>query len=507
MKTNTTCLMMLTLTLSIPCVLAGHSSAPSAKIPSMNSAIRRPIKLPSMQTMRPAAPLYRAAVPPARMVNPIAPPVSVARPIAPPIQVAKPAVKAPAAINPILRQPVLVKPIARPNLALNPSARAEMPSIAKLPPRSAIQRPPVDAKPDHGGSLGSGSGQGFSENRNTADIGIKAPAVAAIPNKAPAIRNTPDARLGGLSRNQAAGIREGMDIHESLASLESLRASAGEVEGLGNGFPRPSHRGPSGADNPVLGGPAQGSEFEGQLEGITKLTGRSNRERMSETSQGFLNGVVSDPSTQMSNARNGRTRSDSGAKDPDGKILDYPGTMSRTDNPDGTVTTTENRHDGQGQVVTQTRDTTDGSGVVRREESVQLGDATETHTATRHADGTYTHQTERRSAGESGSIGRIWSSRSPVRSVDPDSSHGGGSGQSLPLHRKKDTIMEATLKKMGSTVLPPSPDSGSSAGAGAPRLNVDVDLTGQPNPDAIGGGGGSNFLEKPILPVEVNPGR
>ena len=97
------------------------------------------------------------------------------------------------------------------------------------PPRKAqpaAKKPVVVKKPAANRSSGSG---------------FKAPAAASIPNKAPATRPMPDSRLGGLSGQQAAGIRQGREIAEGLASLESLRASFGEVAGLENVLHQPGN--------------------------------------------------------------------------------------------------------------------------------------------------------------------------------------------------------------------------------------------------------------------------
>ena len=124
--------------------------------------------------------------------------------------------------------------IARSLLPLVQSMSTPPPPRYAPPPRQirpvAAKKPAVAKKPATNRSAGSS---------------FKAPAAAAIPNKAPAARNTPDARLGGLSGQQAAGIRQGREIAEGLASLESLRASFGSVEGLDDVLHQPGNPGPS----------------------------------------------------------------------------------------------------------------------------------------------------------------------------------------------------------------------------------------------------------------------
>jgi len=230
MKTNPTCLLLLTIALSVQGTLAARPSAPSVKMPSMNNAVRRPISMPSMQKMRPVAPLQRAAVPSVRMVKPTAPPVRMTRPIAPPIQMTRPAVKAPVQSKPILRTPALVKPIARLNLAVNPSARAKVPSfppaIAKVPSLpSAVKRPPAVVKP---------AGNGGPINVGTGDRTPISPAAPAPSGNTAGSSPIPD----GLNES-LAGIQEGMAIADQLNQMRDLQfggLQAGLPEGLQDPF-------------------------------------------------------------------------------------------------------------------------------------------------------------------------------------------------------------------------------------------------------------------------------
>ena len=244
MKTNPTCLLLLTIALSVQGALAGRPSAPSVKMPALNSVARRPISMPSMQKMRPVAPLQRAAVPSVRMVKPTAPPVRMTRPIAPPIQLARPAVKAPVQINPILRTPALVKPIARPNFAVNPSARAKVPSfppaiarVPSLPP--AVQRPPADVKPaGNGGRINLGTGNGTTIS----------PAAPPPTGNTAGASPIPD----GLNES-LAGIQEGMAIADQLKQMEDLQfggLQTGLPEGLQDPFGGNSGNGPQGPSRP-----------------------------------------------------------------------------------------------------------------------------------------------------------------------------------------------------------------------------------------------------------------
>ena len=118
------------------------------------------------------------------------------------------------------------------------------------PPRQirpvAAKKPVVAKKPATNRSSGSS---------------FKAPTAAAIPNNAPTARNTPDSRLGGLSGQQAAGIRQGREIAEGLASLESLRASFSEVPGLENVLHQPGNPGAT-ADNPAATFGEESNEFD-----------------------------------------------------------------------------------------------------------------------------------------------------------------------------------------------------------------------------------------------------
>lgn len=117
------------------------------------------------------------------------------------------------------------------------------------PPRKvqpAAKKPVVVKKPATNRSSGSS---------------FKAPAAAAIPNNAPAAHNTPDSRLGGLSGQQAAGIRQGREIAEGLASLESLRASFSEVPGLENVLHQPGNPGAT-AGNPAATFGEESNEFD-----------------------------------------------------------------------------------------------------------------------------------------------------------------------------------------------------------------------------------------------------
>lgn len=126
--------------------------------------------------------------------------------------------------------------IARTVLPLIQSMRTPRqapPAPPKQNPPATVKKPVVAKKP--------------ATNRST----FKAPAAATIPNQAPAARNTPDSRLGGLSGQQAAGIQQGREIAEGLASLESLRASFGSLEGLGDVFHQPGNADPSAARNPA----------------------------------------------------------------------------------------------------------------------------------------------------------------------------------------------------------------------------------------------------------------
>lgn len=139
--------------------------------------------------------------------------------------------------------------IARTVLPLIQSMRTPRqapPPPPKQNPPATVKKPVVAKKPATNRSSGSS---------------FKAPAAAAIPNNAPAARNTPDSRLGGLSGQQAAGIRQGREIAEGLASLESLRASFSEVPGLENVLHQPGNPGAT-ADNPAAIFGEESSEFD-----------------------------------------------------------------------------------------------------------------------------------------------------------------------------------------------------------------------------------------------------
>lgn len=127
--------------------------------------------------------------------------------------------------------------IARSLLPLVQSMSTPPPPRYAPPPRQirpvAAKKPSVAKKPATNRSSGSS---------------FKAPAAAAIPNQTPTARNTPETRLGGLSGQQAAGIRQGREIAEGLASLESLRASFSEVPGLENVFQQPGPATPNPAE-------------------------------------------------------------------------------------------------------------------------------------------------------------------------------------------------------------------------------------------------------------------
>ena len=139
--------------------------------------------------------------------------------------------------------------IARTVLPLIQSMRTPRqapPPPAKQNPPMTVKKPVVAKKPATNRSSGSS---------------FKAPAASTIPNQAPATRHTPDARLGGLSGQQAAGIREGREIAEGLASLESLRASFSEVPGLGNVLHQPGNASRA-AGNPAETFGEDSSEFD-----------------------------------------------------------------------------------------------------------------------------------------------------------------------------------------------------------------------------------------------------
>lgn len=264
MKTNPTCLLLLTIALGVQGALAGRPGAPSVKMPSMNIAVRQPTSMPSMQKMRPVAPRQRAAVPsarlikptappirmtrplapPVRMVKPTAPPVRMTRPIAPPIQMTRPAVKAPVQIKPILRSPALVKPTVRPNLAVNPSVRAKVPSfppaIAKVPSLPpAVKRPPAIVKP---------AGNGGPIN---VDTGNGTPISPAAP--APTGNNAGSSPIPDGLNESLAGIQEGMAIADQLNQMRDLQfggLQTGLPDGLQDPFGGNSGTAPRGPGQP-----------------------------------------------------------------------------------------------------------------------------------------------------------------------------------------------------------------------------------------------------------------
>ncbi len=363
----------------------------------------------------------------------------------------------------------------------------------------ALQNVPPNSKepPSQGTLPGGVTGRALpSAAGATTNTIIKVPRLnESGANGAAANANLPQGQQGpqistpnGINGNKAAEF-EGLDIAKRMRGVD-IQGGIGGSNPLGPGL-----GGKDTPGNPTPGGagsfpPRQGAEFDAQLEGITGLTGKSNTDRMSETSKGFRAGVVSDPATQMSNARGGRAGS------VDSKSIDSNG--------DGTTTVSTKQVGDDRSVTVREITTSDSGGYVTRvrEITTYSNGSQDSTTSTRTARGDYHHEgiimeSNGRTRTSDSTSRRPW-----TFSVDPDSPQG-GSGEALPLHRKKDTPMEAATKKMKSTVLPPGPDS--TTGGGAPRLNVDVDLTGQPNPDGTAGGGGTNFMNKPKTGREVNP--
>lgn len=253
-----------------------------------------------------------------------------------------------------------------------------------------------------------------------------------------------------------------------------------------------ARRGRPSFDPAEVGTPQGDAEALALIEQIRKLTGGSSRHVWSETTKGFADtaGITTDPQALLTGAGQGRTTQDGSDNKPARDPQDGGTTKWTERHADGTTTDHYEQTDEDGHLVFARRDRRSSDGTVISSESrTRRGDQVVEHSSTRVAGPAgqeYAHTSSIWTPSGGSRPFSSWRSSDPRYSVDPDA-QGGSSFESVPLHRKKDTPMEAAAKKMTSTALPPSPDSGSGAGA-APRLNVDVDLVGQPNPDQAAGG-------------------
>lgn len=320
-----------------------------------------------------------------------------------------------------------------------------------------------------------------------------------LPDSAGDAANHSDAvRAAAEAQKQIEAVRAGQDgLNLGILDAEDARERGAGLNPDQLGLP---------SNDPEMDAAAEA------LRGITEQLG-SNRDKQSDTTRGFASVITTDPQSLLDSAGSGQTSQ--GGTEP-GNSSD--GWDSKTVNQDGTVTRT--RTDGTGRDRTVTRETTtsnqDGTTTThttvsrgRSGEVVQFmtvivsasGTSQTGVESTRQGDGSWENRlfrtgrssptAEWRAAGSS----HRWRSDTPetdprswVRSVDPDSTYGHGSGQVVgPGQKKKDPAMVAARDHGAGPGARPDDQA---AGGVAPRIELgDFGDVVNPPPDAPTGGG------------------
>ncbi|HCN27357.1 MAG TPA: hypothetical protein DIT64_00905 [Verrucomicrobiales bacterium] len=231
-------------------------------------------------------------------------------------------------------------------------------------------------------------------------------------NPASGSRGALPAPVGGMDPKLAEGLEAGRQIASGLQSLESLRASFGSVEGLGDVFHQPGNAGPGsqgGVRDPFGGGSEyDGGKVSNPLDRFSTAKPRdirggfSNSRRgnattgLSRTGDRVLESEVSTASgrdgtstpVQSTTHENGDVTASTTATTRDGNTTEVE--VTEFSDGSGTSTTTHS-NDGSTDTVTMTRRDSSGAVLWTRTDSVHAGG--KQHIVTRDGSGRVTSDT------------------------------------------------------------------------------------------------------------------
>jgi hypothetical protein len=373
-------------------------------------------------------------------------------------------------------------------LAVAESGKKEAP-ITKIRPEAAeligTIKPAVPPSNAQQGNNQQGQfppGQGPNNN-----VPVPAQVPSAVQNQPSIPAAVPDSVKDAAVHEDA--VRAAAEVR---ATIESMRQVQDGID-LGILDADAARNRPEGLDPATLGMQPDDMEAARLIEQIQKVTGGSNRDGWSDTTQAYADSAGLTP--DLGAIKAGRAQ-DGGEKKPARDPNDGGTTKWSERNSDGTTTEHYEQSDENGGLVLTRRERRHSDGtVISSETRLRRGDQVVEHSSTRNGPDDYTHSTSVWTPNGGSRPIRSWRSPDPRYSVDPDSAYGGGGGW-LPGKAPK-SVLEKVADMRDSTVRPPSPDSDQGGGPG-PRVDLDVDLVGQPNPDsAVGGSAVGSMIKNP----------
>jgi hypothetical protein len=286
---------------------------------------------------------------------------------------------------------------------------------------------------------------------------------------------------------------------EVRATIESMRQVPDGID-LGILDADQARNRPEGLDPATLGMQPDDMEAARLIEQIQKVTGGSNHDGWSDTTQAYADSAGLTP--DLGAIKAGRAQ-DGGEKKPARDPNDGGTTKWSERNSDGTTTEHYEQSDENGGLVLTRRERRQSDGtVISSETRERRGDQVVEHSSTLiPGSGDYAHSTSVWTPSGGSRPFQSWRSPDPRYSVDPDSAYGGGGGW-LPGKAPK-SVLEKAKDSHTPGGRPPSPDD--QGGVGGPRVNLDVDLVGQPNPDQAAGGSAVGSMIKNPNDDTVDP--